>query len=120
MDLKDLPPVSDFIALTYNPAEIANKLRLLMQAHSFEHMDIVRGTDRSIRILLTKPTTTSVRLTHRFSSDDVAEALEKLKPEARYGPPVTSNHLGVMMKGWEIRRLIIDDSPAILIWTAWA
>ncbi len=116
MDLKDLPSVSDLIIRTDNVNEMAHALYALTQKHAFRYSDIVYGASRSIRLILTRPTMTSISHAEPLLSAELARQISALTPQARYFPP---NMLPPFIKGWEIRQVVIENAPAILVWPAW-
>jgi hypothetical protein len=117
MELKNLPPVSDLITRTNSPVLMARTLTPLMEGVGIEHIEVVSGATRSIRLFLTKPTATSVKLGGPWTPERIADELFRLGlEEARYAPATGP---GPAIKGWELRLIEIEGAPAILAWTAW-
>lgn len=82
----------------------------------YAHMDPIRGTSRSGRVLSPLPCGNSVPFPGPLFPEEMADELMQLTAEeARYDPP--ENPSG--FKGWEISSAMIDGNPVAIVWTAW-
>ena len=117
MDTKDLPR-SIFLVSSSNWYEIANALIHVFGSIgcSFTHIDIIQGEPFSGRILYKQRVPNIVSLPRPFSSLEMARELIRFgKEEARYDPLFVQNR----SKGWEIRKVYINNLPAAIALAKW-
>jgi hypothetical protein len=113
----ELPP-SEEVTASANYNFIASALvAIIPEGETFDFVEIVKGAPRSGRLLSQTSTGTSVALPTKLTRFGVAHELEKLLSQARFDPPGQPSPS--MLKGWEIRKVVIDGTLAALIWAAW-
>lgn len=118
VQLQDLP-TSEFIAIVKakSPDLLDDVIRHLCAGDGFiSHSAAVHGGSRSMRLLASKPFAGSIAHQSAMDAWKTAQELVKLaETEARYDPPHKDGH----EKAWEVRRIHLDDVPAILVQTTW-
>lgn len=83
----------------------------------FTHIDTIDGAGRFGRVFLFEKVGDAVPLPQPMSADDLArELVTKYVHEAKYPPTEKEGY----RKGWEVRKTIINDTPVIIVWSAWA
>lgn len=100
-----------------NDAElIADALEEVVGRKHFVSSAVIKGATRSGRLLYTKRVTGDYALPGGNSSAiGLAIDIVILNEEARYDPPcVPGKH-----KGWEVRRTLVENNLAVILWTAW-
>jgi hypothetical protein len=111
-------PQSEPVIASANYNFIASALlAIIREGETFDFVEIVKGAPRSGRLLSSTPIDASVALPKKLSRFGVAHELEKLLGEARFDPPIPTS--SSVLRGWEIRKIVINGTPAALIWAAW-
>ncbi len=110
-------PHSAFVVQSANQSELAAAIGTI--GVLFTNIEVVNGECRSIRIFLQRPTVYSVALPHGKGPNELARDLcnfEFLR-EVRCYPERASSPYDV--KGWEVRRMLVDSSPSVLLLACW-
>jgi hypothetical protein len=87
----------------------------------FKHMMPVAGLPGSCRLLLDKPYPGSVPLPNGMTQREMADELysEQFLREARFPTEPTSADGGTFDRCYEVRRLVLNKRPAVLVFTGW-
>lgn len=119
MNVDELPPSTSLVT-SADQDEIARALQTILgRGPCFYYAGTVRGATRSGRLLNemggTESTLTGLR--EPLTPAEVAEELKKgvcLEVRRPSPPPRPSS-----VKGWEVRKLLLGQYPAALIWAVW-
>lgn len=123
MEIQDLP-ASELVGTASSMEELTY---LLLEAvhglgHPFLFMDIIRGSNRSGRILLQRPAVglkiTEVPLPGPMMAVELANDLflPVMLAQSRY-PPFEQR--GEAKKAWEVRRLEFPGECIVVVWATW-
>lgn len=116
MHYRDVP-ASQHVALVNSNADlIASALERIVGMKHFVSSAVITDAPRSGRLLYTMRVTGDTPLPDG-SASAIALAIDIviLSEEARYYPVTV---LG-KSKGWEVRRTLVRNQPAAILWTAW-